>query len=822
MIKPTLLALSMLGMLSVCDTAEDRAAAHFASARALLEEGDVDRALVELRNVLRLDGQHRAARRLFAEAERDRGNARAAYGQYMRLVEQYPDSEAGQRALAAMALEFNDWDAARRHGRRAAELAPDDPLVQAVTATVAYRDARAGDDPDAAAAAVRRASALVEDHPDLMVARRVLIDDLIRRQDWTGALAAIDAALARAPERRDLYTTRLGVLNRLGETAEIRAQLEDMVARFPDDPNVPDMLIRWHLSQGDPDAAEAFLRSRAEAGDRTVEDIVTYIRFLSERRGAETARDALDRILQTDPPAPERLRALHAGFRFDLGARDAAIADLETLVERMDPSDQRRDIMVMLARMRDATGNRVGARALVEEVLAQDPAQVAALKMRAGWLIEGDRVDEAIAALRTALGEAPEDAGAMTLLARAHERAGNRELMAEMLGRAVEASGNAPQESLRQARHLIGQDNLRSAESVLIDALRLAPGNTDLLSALGEVYMREQDWPRLDRVIETLRDRDGPAAARIANTLTARRLAVQNREDELMGFLDTLAGEGARGIGAAVAIVRARLAQGDAEAARSYARETLEANPGNRDARFLMASVQAVTGEAQKAEARLRDLAEEAPQEARVWLALYNIAALREDDAAAEQALRDGIAAVPEDLRLNWALAGRLERAGDIEGAIDIYERLYAANSDNLIIANNLASLLATGREDAADLDRAHEIARRLRGREVPAFQDTYGWIAFRRGDLDTAVAALEPAAAALPGDASVQYHLARTYEARGQDAAALAQYRKAAEAVDAARAPDFLPDFLPGIEAAIDRLSAAAGAQDDADAAGN
>ncbi|MFN2324123.1 MAG: tetratricopeptide repeat protein, partial [Trueperaceae bacterium] len=104
-----------------------------------------------------------------------------------------------------------------------------------------------------------------------------------------------------------------------------------------------------------------------------------------------------------------------------LGARDAAIAELETLVERMDPSDERRDIMVMLARMRDATGNRVGARALVEDVLAQDPAQVAALKMRAGWLIEGDRVDAAIAALRTALGEAPEDAGAMTLLARAHE-----------------------------------------------------------------------------------------------------------------------------------------------------------------------------------------------------------------------------------------------------------------------------------------------------------------------------------------------------------------------------------------------------------------
>ena len=115
--------------------------------------------------------------------------------------------------------------------------------------------------------------------------------------------------------------------------------------------------------------------------------------------------------------------------------------------------------------------------------------------------------------------------------------------------------------------------------------------------------------------------------------------------------------------------------------------------------------------------------------------------------------LRDGIAAVPDDLRLNWILAGLLERDGDIEGAIEIYERLYAANTDNLIIANNLASLLATGREDAESLERAHQIARRLRGRDVPAFQDTYGWIAFRRGEIDTAVTALESAAEGLPSD---------------------------------------------------------------------
>ncbi|WP_372922024.1 tetratricopeptide repeat protein [Roseovarius sp.] len=812
MIKPTFLALAMTGLLSFCDTAEERAEAHFQSGIELLAQGDVDRALVEFRNVFKLDGTHREARLRYADAERARGNIREAYGQYLRLVEQYPDSLPGQRALAELSLQVNDWEAARRHGEAAAELAPGDPLVQAVNATVAYRDALSGvEDAAVARAAVTKAQAIVDDNPELMIARRVVIDDLVRNQDWTAALSAIDAALTRDPDDRQLYTIRLGVLNQLGETTEIRAQLEEMIARFPDDSNVPATLVRWYLSQGDAEAAQAFLKERADQEPREIDEIVTYIRFLAEARDREIALAEIGRILESDPPAVERLTALRAGFRFDLGDREGAISEMEALIEGMEPSDERRSIMVMLARMLDTTGNNVGARALVEEVLQDDDSHPEALKMRADWLIEADRVDEAIVALRSVLGATPNDAPAMTLMAQAHERGGNRDMMAEMLGRAVEASNNAPEESLRYARHLIAQGNLGSAESVLIDALRLASGNVALLAGLGEVYMADQDWPRLTQVIETLRRKEDTAVERIINELTARQLAAQNREDELMSFLDTLAGEGARGLGAAATIVRARLAQGDLDGARDYARETLEANPDNPNAQFLMASVQAVTGEIEAAGAAFRDLTAENPQDERFWLALYNIHAVQEDAAAARQALLDGIEASPNSLRLNWALAGIFEREGDIEGAIEIYETLYAANSNNLTIANNLASLLSTGREDAEDLDRAHEIARRLRDRDVPAFQDTYGWIAFRRGDLDTALSALEPAAEGLPGDPKVQYHLARTYAARDEVAEALAQFRKVVDVVGE-RPP---PAFMAEVEAEIERLEAAIGDDD-------
>ena len=150
----------------------------------------------------------------------------------------------------------------------------------------------------------------------------------------------------------------------------------------------------------------------------------------------------------------------------------------------------------------------------------------------------------------------------------------------------------------------------------------------------------------------------------------------------------------------------------------------------------------------------------------------------RQDEAG--KVLEDAVTALPDAAELQWARAGLLERGGDVAGAIAVYEALYAKDSSNLIIANNLASLLSTHFDDAESLERAERIARRLRDSTVPPYQDTYGWIEFRRGHLDEALPAVESAAAALTDDPQVQYHLGMIYVALNRDAAALEQFDKA------------------------------------------
>ena len=781
--------------LSACDSAETRAEKHFQAALDYIETGDVDRALVEFRNVFKLDGRHRQARQTYAQLQRDRGYLEEAYGQYLRLIEQYPDDLDGRLALVEMALETGNSAEVERHGAAAEALAPTDGRVQAVTVTLAYQKALKARDVPAQNKARKTAESLVMGDAGLILARRVVIRDLLRTSDWEAALAQTDAGLANSPDARDLYTVRLGLLQQLGDTTGVEAQLTDLVARYPDDANMSQALVRWYIDQGNLDAAETQLRGLIDPAAETSDAKIILIQFLTELRGAAAGRAELDQMIAVGGSDLPLLRGIRAGLDFDAGKQQAAIAEMETLVTGAEENQQTRNLKVALAQMLLQTGNVAAARTRVDEVLAENPTEVAALKLQAGWLIEDDKTGEAIAALRTGLGVSPRDPSLMTLMARAHERDGNRDLMGEMLALAADAASYAPTEALRYAAFLAADDRLLPAEDAVLAALRQRPQDPALLAALGNIYLRLQDLPRMDKVITQLRQLDTTAARKVADALIVQRLSGQNQTEDLLAFLEDMrrSPETVGGITVDATIVQSHITRGDIPAALAHVDTALKAAPKDPDLRFLRAAVLVTDGKFDDAEQIYRGLLAEDAKSERVWTALFELNLRKDDTAGATAALDGALAALPESAALNLRKAGTLEQNGDIDGAIAIYEMLYDRDSNAPLLANNLASLLVSHRDDAASLARAELIARRLRGTDVPAFQDTYGWIAHRLGNHDEALRYLEPAAAALTSDATVQYHLAATYAALGRNPQALAQFEVTEKMLDPANPPSFM-----------------------------
>lgn len=838
--------LALLLVLVACEPAEKRAEAHYQRALALLAEGDSARAAVELRNVFRLDGDHTAARLAYARLLVRDGDREKAMGQYLRLAEQDPGNLEGQRELATLALDMGDPETASFHAAQAHTLAPADPEVRALRATLDWRRGTTAD----RSRAVAEAEAVAAEAPQVVAAQLLLVTARLAAGDAEGALARADAALAAQPAAispaaaqpaatspaaaqpaadsahpaagaaillpppgpgpEALHLARLAALERLaegsGDQAPVGAALKEMAARFPGNAAVADALVAWHLRTGDPAGAEALLRARADAVPDPAANPGPALRlgsFLLQVRGPAAARDELEaRAAAAGPAGSAPFRRAVAGLDFAAGRPAEAIAALRDLLKDAQPSDATRELQLTLAEMLAASGTPgTEAATLVDTILAGDPGQGAALKLRARMALAGDQPEAAVRDLRTALAGAPGDAEALTLLAFAHGRTGARDLMGESLARAVEVSDRAPAPSARYAGFLLQDGRSGPAEGVVIDALRRAPADPDLLALLGQIQLSRQDWPRAAQVAGRLQAVAGAGtadpqtatrAAALAAALEARSLVGRDRTAEALARLVPPPGA-PLDVTTAGPILRG-LAAGEAAA---WLDARLAATPGDVGARLLRADLAAAAGDTAGAEAGIAAAIAAAPARPEPRAAQFRLLATTGQPGAAAVALADGLAAVPPAgaRPLLMLRAGLREAVGDRAGALADYRMIRAADlatalsggadaEEDPLLVNNLASLLAAG-GTPEEMEAAARLARQLRGSPVPQYRDTLGSILLARGEAAAGLVELDPAAAALPGNGAVQLHRAEALRALGRATEAREAYARALAATD-------------------------------------
>jgi tetratricopeptide (TPR) repeat protein len=768
--------------LSGCQSSEEKAEAFYQSGLQLLAAGDEDRALVEFRNVFEYNGFHKEARKTYADILLKRGEYQEAYGQYLRLIEQYPDMVEVRHTLAETAFDLGDWDQVGLHGQAASKLAPEDPRSRAILLALDYRQAVMANDAAAQARLGAASAEFVKSAPDSLVARRVLIDWLMVGDAPQSAMPEIDAALTLDPDNFSLHSMKLNLLGQIGVTPEFGAQLRIMVDLFPTNEDLKRALVSWYMSQDDLDNAEAFLRSEAKAETAGLPERIALVQFLTALRSRDAARAELAALIAADAQSPDAnlYRALVASMDFEDGETAKAITEMEAILASAVPSDQTRDIEIILSDMLRQTGQDARSDALIAKVLGEDPTNVAALKARATRLISQDRMGDAIVDLRAAQNQSPDDPEIMTLLASAFQRDGSLDLAGEQLAKAFKATGSAPEQALRYAAFLRSQGRDAVAETVLTDARRVSPNDPDILLALAELALQAGKWAAAEELAGALRQIDQPETTRQAQQIDAAILLGQDKIDEGIDLLADQASASSGDLRALAVVMTAQMRNGKTDEAAALLADALAKTPESAELRLMDAQMDAVLGRPAEAETKLRALIEEAPQADAPVRLLFGLLSGQGRAEDADAVLTAALTRQPANATLLWLQAGRLEQKADFDGAIAIYETLYAQNSGDLIIANNLASLLTTYRDDPASLDRAANIARRLRGSEVPALQDTYGWIEYRRGNLNEALRYLEPAAKALSSDPVVQFHLGMVYADLGRADEAATQFRLA------------------------------------------
>jgi cellulose synthase operon protein C len=148
------------------------------------------------------------------------------------------------------------------------------------------------------------------------------------------------------------------------------------------------------------------------------------------------------------------------------------------------------------------------------------------------------------------------------------------------------------------------------------------------------------------------------------------------------------------------------------------------------------------------------------PAAARLGALLYK--AGKHDEA--KTTLRSWIKQHDDDVRTRVTLADILMQEHDDAGAQVLYEQAHQKAPNDVVALNNLALLYAKKKDQRAPelAAAAYRIAPR------PEIADTLGWSLISRGKVAEALPYLRDAGAALPKNASVQYHLAVALEATG------------------------------------------------------
>lgn len=676
------------------------------------------------------DEQRMRAMAAMAEAQLRQMKTQEASASTAELLKLAPRSPAAKQLRARAVAAAGNLQEARTLLEEVVSAVPDDQESRLLLGIVTLQQGHVGQ-------AEMHFANVVARQPGNVRAQRLLAETRSQSQSPQKSLDSLKASLD--PNKAD--PSLLAMAGRLslasGDRRQALAYFEQASAKSggAEPADVQLEIASGYIMAGDFDRAIALLESLPEGGVTGFQReylLLTALLRKGDKERAVAEAEALTERSGDDPQVRNLVAAVYAA----VGQKDAGREQFDAAL-RLKPDDPQ--TLINLARLDLAEGRTADAEKNFRKVLEGDAKNLlATLGLAVASGARGDAA-EAEKWLQKATADHPESIEAQLALAQLY----------------------------------LGTAAFDKAQGVLDGAMKAAPDNAALVNASGLAQLGRQDVPA---AIASFRKATALAPKAHGYALNLARAHMLNRD--LDGALDVLNGvlKAEPGYRPALALAAsACLAAGQVEKATGYTERLRQAAPDS-PATFRL------EGDLAMAQKRYRDALEHYREAAAkgtdraLVMATYR-AGLLAGVAEPEKPVEDWVAANPADGDAIAVLGEALQRKGDDDAAIALYERSLERAPGNPVILNNLAVLYG-GRDPRKALDlaeRAHTAAP-----NVPAIQDTYGWILFQSGQTTRAVELLRQASKGLPDNAEVQYHLAAALAKAGEQAEALELLKRA------------------------------------------
>ena len=206
-----------------------------------------------------------------------------------------------------------------------------------------------------------------------------------------------------------------------------------------------------------------------------------------------------------------------------------------------------------------------------------------------------------------------------------------------------------------------------------------------------------------------------------------------------------------------------RLAEKDPARAVELVKKQIVAAPSSGPLYELLGNVYLAQGKNDEAEPAFVKAIQLEPRLSASYTNLAAIYAGRKNLEQAITKLDEAHKVAPKNLAPLMMLGLVHQQRGDITRAQEAYATALGVNPRFAPAANNLAWLYS---EHGGDKEKALQLAQTAKeaAPDDPRVSDTLGWILYKRGVYQRAVALFEESAAKIPGDPAIQYHLGMAY----------------------------------------------------------
>lgn len=772
-IAPTLLLSGAIALTTTgCDSKEERERKYLDRAREQIEQGDLVKARLEIRNALQINNQNAEARHLRAMIFEEEQLWRKMMEELDTAVTVDPTYVPAQMMRVKYYYGFGpEADEVTNNAlAKILELDPDNAQAIAMMGRV---DLRAGN----VQAALEHAEAALAADPE-SIHPYVLFGEIYAGQP-DKAMAYIEQGLQANPGNADLLRSRIRVLRQRGDVDAAIAESEQLVKANPENQEYTRELVAYLSENGRVEQAEQFLVSRIASSPEVAEYKVWLMQLLLSVNEPERAVQAAQSFINDNESNPE-LYYLLSDVYVSLERPQNAIDTLLKLLDSLPKgSAEASTAMVRVADLYLKNGDQDAAQYYLNTVLAKDAENPSALLLSSRILLAKGEIEEAIINLRSALRRDPDSFQARMALAQAHEANGSADLAMDSYQAALELEPSNLQLVLKIAKLFYAQSETMAGDRLLQRYLVTEQSAAAVAPTLVESLVKSQKWGEAEDVSDALQAQESNYA--LGLYLEGGIFFEQEEYDQAIGSFEKLLEVepgSARGLSA---IVRAKAAQSGPEAALTYLESYASANPDMAAPHELMGGLYSNMGDFPRALDAYDKARALRPDSVNILLSISRAQQASGDVRAAIASLDEARALAPENANLLFLKAGLLESLGEYGEAAGLYEQVLADSPSSVIAANNLAMILVDNVATAEGLKRALEITKDFADATQPVFLDTRAWVLYRAGQYEEARELLEIATSDPQKTIPVyQYHLGMVYAKLGDTVRARQQLEAA------------------------------------------